>query len=996
MTEGDVFNHPSLSDPDIAHERYIEVSEQLDQRTRRLLTDSPLLHRALLNALALSPFLFQTIMRHPGFIRKLSGTRLNNMPRKESLARQAGHALSHLKRPEDFAQGVRLFRLFHTLRIALRELAGLADVRDTMHEMSRLADVVMEICLRYAKMRLTELYGPPALYRRGRWVRSHISVIDLGKLGGEELNFSSDIDILYVFDSEKGETKPTGKISPLPNAEYYRRLSEQVTRLLSEKTSEGFAFRVDLGLRPDGQFGDIANSLRSMEIYYESWGKLWERAVWIKARHGAGYSPLSHSLISILHPFVYRKYLDFTAIEEIREMKQKIDQRNHLQRKGQDDIKLGKGGIREIEFFAQALQLIYGGKKPQIQCRGTLEALKRIGKVGLIPLQEVETLSQAYLFLRRLEHRIQLVHQRQTQCLPADEEEQERIARSLGFSGRGLSPARILKDQLDAWREKVHKIYKNLFYTPSQHLVSGVSQEIQTILTEDIPSSLVASWLEENGFKFPNKAFETIQRLRQGPPTAHYVPKTLNRLNRLLPSLIQAIIASPDPDMALGYLLSFVEKVGARGTFYALLLENPPVLKLLAKLFGSSHFLSSHLIHHLELLDELINPSQFERIKTREQMERELTALLRETPEDLESEMDSLRKFKHAELLRIGINDIYGDMEITEVTAQLSQVAEVCLKAAYRIASKAQLKRYNLPENLELPFVILGMGKLGGMELNYSSDLDLIFLFNPENHAGLPAYVDPNEFYGKLAQRFITVMSSQTTEGTLYEIDTRLRPSGTFGPIVTSIHSFSEYHRQSAWFWERQALIKANPIAGDPTLFQNIKHLLNMIIYGKPITEKDKKGILEIRAQMEREIAQETPRRKHIKCGYGGLIDIEFLIQYYQLKKGGEFPDVRQPNTLPALETLKKIGALSQNTAHILKENYLFLRKLENRLQILENRSSPFFDPHGPEMQILARRMGYRSKHGNPASKMLLDDYLKITEKNREFFKYHLLRTKPK
>ncbi len=985
--------HP-VPDVEMARSRFNELYEVLDARGRRFLQNSRILVPALLHGLGLSPFIHQGLMRHPSFILRLTDTHLVRPFGKHLIERDLATHLSGRENPEEFSSFIRTFRLYHTLRIALRELSGCATVRGTMIEMSNLADVVVSACLRFAWMLLARRHGQPGLIKNGRRVRSHFSVIDLGKLGGKELNFSSDIDILYLYDSEKGETEGAPAGRPLPNAEFYRRLSETLTRLISEKTPDGFGFRVDLGLRPDGQYGDIASSLRSMEVYYEAWGKLWERAVWIKARHGAGHAPLTRTLLKTLYPFVYRKYLDFTAIEEIRELKLKIDQENRLRRKGRDDIKLGRGGIREIEFFVQALQLIHGGKVPRLRCHGTLQALQRLRETRLVPDDEIRSLTKAYLFLRRLEHRIQLIHQRQTQSLPAQRDDQIRVARSLGFDDAETGSLQAFNATLTTFRETVHEIYENLFYAPSNRSVQGVSGDVQALFTENVPSHIAQAWLAENGFRSPEKALNTLRRLREGPPSAHYVPKTLSRLNRLLPSLLQSVISSPDPDMALGYLLSFVEKIGARGTFYALLLENPPVLKLLAKVFGSSRFLSSHLIYHPELLDELIHPAHVTILKSANQMRKELNALLQDRTGDLEAEMDGLRKFKHAEVLRIGIQDIYGDMDIQSVTQQLSQVAEVCLKAAYRIALKTQTGRYALPPTLTPPFIILGMGKLGGRELNYSSDLDLIFLFDDTANGGLPVSVDPNEFYGKLAQRFITVMTSQTVEGSLYEIDTRLRPSGTFGPIVTSLRSFTAYHRHSAWLWERQALIKARPIAGSPRLSPQVKRRVNEIVYGKPITEKEKEEILSLRYQMETEIGRETPARLHIKCGRGGLVDIEFLIQYYQIKYGGMYPGVRQPNTLRALAALKKRGILSGESARELRENYLFLRKLETRLQILENRSVPFFNPKGPEMVQLARRMGYRMQKGGTAPKKLYEDYIRKTTRNRMYFQ-KLLETLP-
>ena len=974
----------NIPDADLARQRWRELIEALDSKAIAALSRSDLLKHSLSHALSLSPFIFHTLLNHPQFAGPLSDQTLTIRPTKQVLASSLITRVAGCPETGDFSRGIRDFRLFHTLRIALRELEGLATVQDTMVEMSNLADVVMDACLSRAFSLLTTQYGRPTFTRRGRKVLSRFAVLALGKLGGRELNFSSDIDIIYLYDTEKGVTG-NGKDSGPTNGEFYRRLSELLTRLVAEKTEHRFGFRVDLGLRPDGQYGDIANSLRSLEIYYESWGKRWERAVLIKARTCAGNQKLGNALMKTLRPFVFRKYLDFTAIEEISLMKQRIDRAQRARRKENDDIKLGRGGIREIEFFVQALQLIHGGKFPVLQCRSTLSALSHLGKAAIVPPEDVRTLREAYLFFRRLEHRIQLVHQRQTQRLPVDTDEKDRIARSLGFSGRE-TPINLLEQTLERHREQVHRLYNHLFYTPSKGTTSGISQEIHTIFEGNAPADAAASWLEENGFKHPNRALDIIKRLRDGPPAAHYVPKALSLLNRLSPPLLQAVIASPDPDMALAYFQKFTEKVGARATFYALLLENSAVLTLLAKVFGSSKFLSQHLIRHPELLDELLNPSQFDRVKPLQRLRDDLTGLLQTAPDDLETRMDILRRFKHAELLRIGMNDIYGGLEITEVTAQLSRVARVCLEAAYQTACAVQKKRYGLADTWQAPFIILGMGKLGGGELNYSSDLDLVFLFDDSKNGGLPETIAPGEFYAKLAQRLLSVMASQTTEGTLYEVDARLRPSGTFGPLVTSFGAFQLYHTQSARFWERQALVKASPVTGLRRLFPEVTKLLANIVYSRPVTNQERKEFIEIREKMAVEIARETPNRYHIKCGRGGLVDIEFLTQYYQLRLGKEIVALRAPSTLLALRALKDDRVLSGETARVLEEAFLFLRKLENRIQILENRSSPSFDPHTEAFSLLARRMAYKKKDNKTAAEALFGDYLAITGRVRELF----------
>ncbi len=877
------------------------------------------------------------------------------------------------------ARTLRLYKQREYLRIGARDILGLASMQETTLELSGLASASLEVAYGFCLKQLKMEYGTPVYTDiDGSGKESELVIIGMGKLGGMELNFSSDIDIIYIYSSDKGET--TGKI---PLHAFYVKLSEMLTRLIGSVTEDGIVFRVDLDLRPEGKGGDLANSIRSAEIYYESWGQTWERAAMIKARPVAGSIRLGEEFLKMIGPFIYRRYLDFTAIEEIRGMKEKIDM--SLLRAAPDvvDVKLGVGGIREIEFFAQAIQLINGGKDKTIREKNTLIAIEELKKKGYItPPDAADILRRAYIFLRNLEHRIQIVEGRQTQAIPAKAAEVERIARMLGFKDKtNMRATEHFRDEYKKQTGLVHEIYDALFFKSSKELEQDISKHALLMLGEELEKEEVMEILSKTGFHEPETAYENLKLLRDGPPFAHFPARAKILLKKIAPFLLTRIIASPAPDLALKHMERFISAIGARTTFYSLLAENRKVMELLAKLFGTSAFLSMAIIEHPENLDALLSPELNKPIKEKEELLKELSIML-DSATDYEARLDCIRIFRNSEILRIGINDIFGEIEPEAVSKQITYIADACLIESYGIAFIELEKGFGIPGE-DARFAVLALGKMGGGELIYSSDIDIIFVYSKNGETLGPKAISNHEFFAKLAQRIITILSTVTREGFAFKVDARLRPSGSSGPLVVSEDAFIRYHRETAEMWEKQAMIKARFAAGNAEFGRRVLNGLQRHIYAAPPTDEELKELYRIRKRMEIEIAKEGLGRYNIKYGKGGIVDVEFAVQILQLKVGREMPSVRESNTLGTIEKLKATRVISESDYTILKDAYRFYRLLENRIRIVQNRAEAEIVKDSPELKSLAKRLGYA---GSDADKKLLEDYLSYTAKVRNLY----------
>jgi len=862
---------------------------------------------------------------------------------------------------------LRRLKLREVARIAARDLSGLASLSDVMADLSALASVALEGAVRFARRQLSGRYGAPVIEtEEGARRECGFVVLGMGKLGGNELNFSSDIDLIYLYETEQGMTEGADGEEAVTLHQYFVRLGEVITRILSEVTEDGFVFRVDLRLRPDGMKGELANSLRSAEIYYESWGQTWERGAMIKARPVAGDGWVGEEFLRTITPFVYRKYLDFTSIEEVKEMKDRIDQASARARKHERDLKLGKGGIREIEFFAQAHQLIYGGKNPDLRRRETGETLRALVGAGIVSQEECDALTEAYGFLRSLEHRIQVFQDRQTHVLPQREGDLLRLARAMA-----LPDGPSLLSAMDRHTGNVRTIYDRLFRAAPEEAGPEIPPEIFAVLdpeSEEPPDDRLAAL----GFADHEAARRIVAILKDGPPFIRMPARARRYLGKIAPLFLDRLVRSPNPDMALYHTERFLSAVGARTMFYALLFENRTVIDVLVRLFGSSRFLSGYLLRHPELMDTFLGKKLPHLVKTKSDLRKELGEALAACA-DFEQELDELRRFKNMETLRIGMHDLAGTLSLEEGMFQLSALAEILLSYALVLARRETGRRFGVPmvegdggKSVVAEFCVMGMGKLGAEELSYHSDLDIIFLYSGAGETApvrgqTPAEfrkVSNHEYFAKVAQRLISILTTATREGTVYQLDTRLRPSGNAGPLVSSLSAFERYHEQSAQLWERQALLKCRFVAGDRDFGKRVEEKVSRFIFDRPLPPDAPAEINRLRQRMEKELGKERRDRRNLKVGRGGIVDVEFAVQYLQLVHGPGNRSLRVRSTLKALYELLRANVLTPDDFRALDEGYRHLRAMEVSLRLSHDASIEQFDPSrlSPDLQDRYRR----------------------------------------
>lgn len=960
--------------------------------------------RRLLTILGASAFLTGILCRKACFFEKLFGEDQFSLTKdEEQMCSDLRSLIADDADLPTLKSQLRLYKAQEMLRIGGRDLCGLAELEEVTSELSALAAASLQRAYEVCSRQLQEEFGLPlGDETAGSQARVDFTILGMGKFGGCELNFSSDIDLIYFYATDRGQTSGIadsqgGRRNSISLHQYFVRLSELITRAIGQATEDGFVFRVDLRLRPEGNSGEMANSLAAAETYYESWGRSWERSAMLKARPVAGSKPLGERLLQRLEPFVYRRHLDYAMIEDIKVMKQKIDRSLTREKEGELNLKLGQGGIREIEFFIQALQLINAGKKPQLRERNSLKALDLLCRDKLITPKERDNLKAAYRFLRTVEHRIQVVQEQQTHNLPTRLKEQKALARRSGFNSLAEFQAELARH-----RKYVSEVFRDLFYTGAEEHPAQTSAAVTFLMENDADRDRCLDILEEKGFKPPGVAYESLLILRQGGG-GYLTERARRQLDRIAPILLQEVMDSPDPPMALGNLEKFLVACRrARGTFYALLAENPETIKVLISLFATSQFLSRSFIQHPEVLDALVSRSYAQQIKTPEVLASELAEQI-DNAANYEDKLNILRRFRKEEFLRIALNDIDGHILQGQTALQLSYVADACLQQALSIARQELLPRHGLPfcaqesDNHEAAFVIIGLGKFGGMELNYHSDLDIIFIYEGEGESRAIEGTDPQRFkpltnqqyFARLAQRIISVLTLMTQEGNLYEIDTRLRPSGNQGPLVTSLPAYRAYHENTAAPWERQALIKARVVAGAPELAASYNSLTAKIVYEQPLPEDLAAEIYRLRLRMEKEIGQENAGHRNIKTGRGGMVDVEFLTQYLQLCHGRTNRALRCRHTVDALHALHREHLLSDEDYANLVGGYKFLRRLENKLRLVHDQSINDLSADPAYLVKLAKHLGYTSQVAGP-EQLFLAEYAKVTQAIRGIFDHHL------
>ena len=942
-----------------------------------------------------SPWLARLLQRSPELAVGLAADRSLTSERSAEDYLHAAHAVvSAGGTLTDAERGLRAVRNREILRIVAREVAG-EDIRETMRELSHLAAALVEAALWRAHREVGARFGTPrpadAPERPCRSV-----VMGMGKLGGGELNLSSDIDLIYLYETDEGGTDgvlpPGVPAAPgvAPRAvslhEYHVRLFELTSALLSKQTGDGFCFRVDLGLRPEGIQGPVCNSVAAAEAYYEQWGHAWERVAWLRARPVAGDLALGAAFLEAVRPFVYRRSLDPGAIDEIGRMKRQIDQRaSRAARAGERgyDLKLGEGGIREIEFFVNALQLVWGGRAPHVRDQSTLRALDRLLFAGLIRAEEHEALRDAYVLYRRAEHRVQMREDRQAYSLPAEAEGVDAIARGMGIVGRGQTAGEALLARIERHAERVSAIFRGLLESHGAAPESddgALDAGIEAALDERVPEAARTEALAGLGFAPPDRALDVLSSLQRVPASPFHV-RHVSRQGELVRALMRDVARCPAPLEALVHVRELVRTLSDGSGIYDLLRDRPAVRRMLITLFAASPFLSRAVIRRPSLLDTLVFQGSGPACKRRGEMDTDLQRLLATTT-DLGHALNLSRRFHTEELVRVGLLDIAGGLGVEEVGRQLSDLADTLVEAVLRLTREALVASHG---PMEGHIAVFGLGRLGAQEMGYGSDLDILFVYDGSaRHTG---EADAHAWFTRLAQRLITNVSCMLQEGRLYEVDTRLRPSGSRGPLVSSFEAFRAWHEDGdSAVWERQALLKCRLVAGDRALETPVGALVDRVVY-RPVTVADLvPEMRRVRARVETEVAREGGGAYNLKLGRGGIMDIEHVVQLLQLVHGASRPELRVGSIYAALRAVRLSRILPVATVTSLLEAYSFLRRLENRIRVVNDRPIDALDTTSEDVVRVARRMGYGDLPGEPAAQQLLAHYQRHTETVRSIY----------
>jgi glutamate-ammonia-ligase adenylyltransferase len=858
-------------------------------------------------------------------------------PREAGAMRAAAQALLTDDADEArFMDALRRLRRHELVRIAWRDLAGGAPLTEVLSDLSELADAAIAAALAFASRSLEARYGVP---HSPAGERQELVVLGMGKLGGGELNFSSDIDLIFLFP-ESGETDGPRVIA---NEEYFTRLGQALIRLLDVRTAEGFVFRVDMRLRPLGESGPLTINFGALEDYLQKQGRDWERYAWVKARAITGAAKYRGLYDEVVRPFVYRRYLDFGVYESLREMKSMIA-REVVRRDLQDNVKLGPGGIREIEFIVQAQQLIRGGAEPRLQTPSLLTALPRLEGAKLLSARAVAELLEAYDWLRRVENRLQMVADQQTHALPTGSTARGNLAAAMDCSGWDDFIGR-----LDALRGVVTAHFNDVVLGPGGRAAPQPAALLEPLWTAEPVLERIAQDVSQLGIRDAADAARVLLEMRQSAYFRRLDEYGRKRLATLLPRMLMEITKTTggrrvDGQTVLARLLRIIEAIGGRTAYLALLNENAQALARLVRICGMGDYLARQVAAHPLLLDELLDSRVFESLPDRAQFARELAARLEHAGDDEERQVDALRHFRRAEMFRVALQDLTGRLPLMQVSDRLTDVAELILEQALALAWRQTTAVYGEPRCQDgatartARVAIVGYGKLGGMELGYASDLDLVFLHDSagtgQQTAG-PKIVDNETFFLRLAQRLVHLLTVHTAAGRLYEVDVRLRPSGKGGLAFTQIGAFETYQRTEAWTWEHQALLHSRWIAGDADLGAAFGRIRREVLMQAVRRDTLREDIAAMRERMRAEHVKPREGQFDLKQDRGGIADIEFLAQYWVLRHVREYPPLAEfADTIRHLESVGSAALVDHAAIDRLVDAYRRYREAAHHLSL--------------------------------------------------------------
>ena len=966
-----------VSDPD----RVLNSLERFVKASRNPLSLASLFDRdpdalpILLQILSASQYLSDLLIRDPESYDLLRLTEGQPVAR-DVLVGELCSDTAVLTNEQSVMTGLRRTKHRETLRIAYGDIIRKQRVEIVTRQISFLAEAVCEAALQSARRQLEEKHGVP---RQADGQPARFVVLALGKLGGCELNYSSDIDLVFLWE---GEGKTDGDRS-VGNQEFFERLVRRFTKLLTEQTELGAGYRVDLRLRPDGNQGPaVMRSDRALR-YYDSKGRTWERQAFIKARPVAGDRALGAEFLKHLEPWIYRRYLTRADISEIKALKRRIEHQARHAHGDQHNVKTGAGGIRDIEFVIQFLQLLNGGDLPPVRTGNTLDAIAGLEQAGCLTMQERSILEHGYEFLRKVEHRLQIMFDLQTHTLPSDDAEMRRLAIRMGYA------ADSERSELDQFQEELRtktdlngKILDHLLHDAFGEEAEA-EPETDLVLDPSPDEATIQSVLAPYHFA-DDDAYRNLMDLGSEKISFLSTRRCRHFLASIAPRLLKAIAATPDPDATLVNLGRVSDSLGGKGVLWELFSFNPPSLRLYVQLCASSPYLAGLLVSNPGMIDELMDSLVLDRLPTLDSLERTLADLCRGA-EDIDP---ILHSFKTAQHLRVGVRDILRKEDIRDTHAALSNIAEVCLREVTRREHDKLVQKYGEPQHDGQPvsLVVLALGKLGGREPNYHSDLDVVFLYESEGMTNQPhparkdRITSNQHFFGELGQRIIQVVNELGPHGRLFELDPRLRPTGRNGPLAVSLDEFSRYFQLGdAELWERQSLCKARPVFGSEQATQAAMQVVRRCLVEPPWQAGNAEEIHAMRIKL-----QQGAAKRNLKRGPGGTMDIEFIVQMLQLKHAAQTPRLLTPGTLDAIMAIRDSGHLRAEDAEYLSRSYRFLRRTESALRLMNTSARHDLPEDKRELAKLAYLLDYDS------DRSLLSDCLESTRGQPRTLQQHL------
>ena len=971
---------PHCPDPTMALvnlERFLAASPL--ETTLYKLATNPRTTEILLQVVGSSQHYSEILIRDPGLLDWLRGGAERRD--RSALVEDLWSMLEAAADEAEAAEALGRFRLRESLRIGYNDIVRGLPLEMTTSDLSDLADACVEASIRLARSRLEPRHGVP---RSESGATARFVVLGLGKLGGRELNYSSDIDLIFLYDHE-GMTSGPRVVS---NAEYFARLGSEILKLLSRHSALGMVYRVDMRLRPDGEQGALARSLDATVGYYVTRGRTWERQALIKCRAIAGDLELGLVFRRAITPFIHRRYLGAAEIAEIKALKRKIEQRTVSEGTAEVEVKTGTGGIRDVEFVVQFLQLLHGGEYPEVREGNTLRAMALLEQVGCLTAEERHIMDDTYRFLRKLEHRLQIVLDRQTHQMPRDLEQVRTLALRMGYAlaspwEERSGPAQRFLGDYRAKTELNRRILNHLLHDAfSGDPDPAVDLVVDLVLDPDPSPESVRDALAPYPFRDPAAAYHNLMALAHEDVPFLSQARCRHFLAAIAPRLLTAVGKAADPDLTLTNLEKVSGSLGAKAVLWELFNFNPPSLRLYVEICANSQFLSEILINNPGMIDDLIDSLVVDRAMPGGAIRAELAELCKGAV-DL---APILWSYRNKEWIRIGARDILGREPIREVTRELADVAQAIVVEVARDVWRKHEERYGSPRSSAGKrdrWAILALGKFGGRELNYHSDLDLVFLHESDGKAVAgESSISSEQFVTGVAQRILKSLAAGAGAGALYHVDARLRPHGSSGPLVLTLDAFTDYLRRSMQTWERLALTRGRVIHATGGFGQPIMQAIHQSLSGTA----DAPRLAEEVRSMRRRLEASSKLRHDLKRGAGGLADLEFIVQFLQLAHAAQKPDVLRCNFWDALQALRSSGVIDAADHHDLRVSYNFLRTVEGRLRLIQNRGVAGLPDDPAELERLAVRLNYEAKRPEGAVEAFLDDASRTTERVRELF----------